>query len=252
MDTGADCLRRPDPFQCRKKGDSEQLLQDFKQYRAKMELFLTAVNTVDTHTGDPGERGDTEHKVCNSCKQEKAIIVLLGGEEMSELFEHVGVVTDRDSYVGAMDKVEQGIKSLTTARFTLFQERRQDSRCSEQLRPVVEANRRDRTNSDKPKSASDRSAIKKERGLHELPKGCSVPYFKLSQLVDTKWVRFRQRLGEQKEKFTLTDGELSMLLWEACQCHPMMPDYICETLSYSLSNRPTDMLGSIGSDRVLA
>ena len=102
MDTGADCLRRPDPFQCRKKGDSEQLLQDFQQYRAKMELFLTAVNTVDTHTGDPGERGNADHKVCNSCKQKKAIIVLLGGEEMNE-----------DTYVGAMDKVDQGIKALT-------------------------------------------------------------------------------------------------------------------------------------------
>ena len=78
MDTGTANLRRPDPFQCRKKGDSEQLLRDFRQYRAVMELFLTAANTVDTHTGEPGERGDAEHKVCDTCKQEKAIIVLLG------------------------------------------------------------------------------------------------------------------------------------------------------------------------------
>ena len=188
MDTGLANLRKPDPFQCRKEGDSEQLLQDFKQYRAKMELFLTAVNTVDTHTGDPGERGSAEHKVCNSCKQEKAIIVLLGGEEMNELFEQVGVVTDEDTYVGAMDKVEQGIKALTNqARPKLSPEMLQGGRGHREWpkRGMEQANRDDETTHDK---------SKRERGFHELPKGCRIPYFKASQLVGAKWVMFRQRL----------------------------------------------------------
>ena len=32
---------------------------------------------------------------------------------MNRLFEHVGKVIDTDTYIGAMDKVEQGIKMLT-------------------------------------------------------------------------------------------------------------------------------------------
>ena len=58
-------------------------------------------------------------------------MVMLGGEEMKKLFEHVGEVNAADSYTKAMDKVEQGIKRLTnqaTARFKLYQEMPQDGR----------------------------------------------------------------------------------------------------------------------------
>jgi hypothetical protein len=41
-----------------------------------------------------------------------------------------------------------------------------------------------------------------------LPSGCDTPYFKSHELVGTKGAKFRQRLGEQKEQFTLTDREL--------------------------------------------
>ena len=33
---------RPEPFKCKRKGDSEQLMQDFIQYRDRMEMFFTA------------------------------------------------------------------------------------------------------------------------------------------------------------------------------------------------------------------
>ena len=59
------------------------------------------------------------------------MVVMLGGEEMNKLFQHVGKVLDEDTYIGAMDKVEQGIQQLTnqaTARFKLFQEMQQDGR----------------------------------------------------------------------------------------------------------------------------
>ena len=94
------------------------------------------------------------------CRQEKAMTVMLGGEEMNKLFEHVGAVTDGDSYVKAMDKVEQGIKGLTnqaTARFKLFQEMPQDGRGFREWSQLVveQANRCDWTGYDQSKAARD-------------------------------------------------------------------------------------------------
>ena len=43
------------------EGDSEQLLQDFKEYRSKMELFFTAAQTVEAHTQDPAGRTQSVH-----------------------------------------------------------------------------------------------------------------------------------------------------------------------------------------------
>ena len=34
-------LLRPEPFKCKRRGYSEQLLQYFTQYKEKMELFFT-------------------------------------------------------------------------------------------------------------------------------------------------------------------------------------------------------------------
>ena len=159
---GMDNLWRPEPFLCKRKGDSEQLLQDFKQYRAELELFLTAAETVDKHMGDPAGRGEAGHTVCTTCKQEKAIIVLLGGEEMSELFERVGYVTDEDSYVGAMDKVEQGIKGLASQpRHKLFPDMLQDGRGYSE-RPQ-QANRCDETNHDKSRKERGRGLTSRRR-----------------------------------------------------------------------------------------
>ena len=86
--------------------------------------------------------------------------VMLGGEEMNKLFEHVGAVTDEDSYVGAMNKVELGIKGLTnqaTARFKLFQEMPQDGRGFREWSQLVveQADRCDWSQYDKSKAARD-------------------------------------------------------------------------------------------------
>ena len=72
------------------------LLQDFKEYRSKMELFFTAAKAVEAHTGDPAGRSAQGHAVCTSCRQEKAMVVMLGGEEMNKLFQYVGKVLDED------------------------------------------------------------------------------------------------------------------------------------------------------------
>ena len=160
MAMGLANLLRPEPFKCKKKGDSEQLLQDFKSYRNKMELFFTAAQAVVAHTGEPAGREERTHTVCPSCRQEKAMIVMLGGEEMNRLFEHVGKVIDTDTYIGAMDKVEQGIKMLTnqaTARFKLFQEMPQDGRGFREWSQLVveQANRCDWREYDQSKAARD-------------------------------------------------------------------------------------------------
>lgn len=72
------------------------MLQDFKEYRSKMELFFTAAKAVEAHTGDPAGRSAQGHAVCTSCRQEKAMVVMLGGEEMNKLFQYVGKVLDED------------------------------------------------------------------------------------------------------------------------------------------------------------
>ena len=49
-------LLRPEPFKCKKKGDSEQLLQDFKEQDGA--VLHSGTDRGGTHTG-PG-REDTE------------------------------------------------------------------------------------------------------------------------------------------------------------------------------------------------
>jgi len=53
------------------KGDScsKQLMKDFKQYRAELELFLTAAETVFRHMGDPAGRGEAGHTACTRYKR---------------------------------------------------------------------------------------------------------------------------------------------------------------------------------------
>ena len=53
-------------------------LQDFKQYRRKMELFFTAAQPVAAHTGAKADRTSDQHNLCKSCKQEKTMVVIFG------------------------------------------------------------------------------------------------------------------------------------------------------------------------------
>ena len=160
MATNLATLLKPDIFRCKKKGDNEQLLQDFQQYRAKMETFFMAAQAVAEHTGDVPGREAEGHRICSSCKQEKALVVILGGDEMDKLFKHVGGVEEQDTYVQAMHKVEKGIKALTnqaTARFKLYQEMRQEGRGFREWSQLVveQADRCDWTGYDRVKAARD-------------------------------------------------------------------------------------------------
>ena len=88
---------RPAPFKCKKKGDQEQMLQDFSMYRRKIARYLVASKVVIAHTGVQTDSTQVDHVVCDSCKQEKAIMLMLGGDEMEKLFHHVGKVVEADT-----------------------------------------------------------------------------------------------------------------------------------------------------------
>ena len=87
-------LLKPGPFQFKGKRDNKQLLRSFQQYRDKMEIFLTALQVTSQHTGAVAGRAEVGHKVCPRCKQERAIVMLIGGDEMERLFLKVGEVED--------------------------------------------------------------------------------------------------------------------------------------------------------------
>jgi len=125
--------------------DSEQLLQDFS-YRAELELFLDAAETVDRHIWDPaGMGGGRAHRMHKVQSGEGHCHVAGRGRQ------------DEDSHVGADGQGGAGHLG------------------SHQLQWVVEqANRGDVTIYVK---------SKRERGIHELPYDCSIPNFKPSQLV---------------------------------------------------------------------
>ena len=97
---------RPAPFKPKKKGDQEQLLQDFSTYRKKIARYLIASKVVIAHMGDQPDSAHEDHEVCESCKQEKAIMLMLGGDEMEKLFDHVGKVQEEDTFQKALNKVE--------------------------------------------------------------------------------------------------------------------------------------------------
>ena len=153
-------LMKPPEFKCKKKGNSEQLLQDFIAYKKKMDRFLGGSKAVKAHTGDQADPVHNDHVVCPSCEQEKSLILSFGGDEMERLFEHVGKVEEGDTYTTAMKKVEEGIKKLTnqaTARFKLFQEMPQDGQSFDSwVQLVVEqAKRCDWVGYDEIKAARD-------------------------------------------------------------------------------------------------
>ena len=75
-------------------------------------MFLTVVQTVDAIVGKPEGRNVAGHKKCDTCWREKAIMVLIGGEEMSVLFKQVEEVTDLGPRVGFLFK---NFKSLNSS-----------------------------------------------------------------------------------------------------------------------------------------
>ena len=153
-------LMKPQEFRCQKKGNSEQLLQDFLSYKKKMERFFKGSKAVKEHTGPQPDSTHADHGACSSCEQEKALILSFGGDEMEKLFDHVGGVGADDTYHKALQKVEAGIKRLTnqaTARYKLFQEMPQDGQPFDSWAQLVveQAKRCDWVGYDDKKAARD-------------------------------------------------------------------------------------------------
>ena len=62
---------------------------------------------------------------CGGCRKAKAYLKLVGGEEVKNLYDHVGHVVEEDTFETALEKIKAGIKRQTnqaTARFKLFQQ----------------------------------------------------------------------------------------------------------------------------------
>ena len=55
---------KPAPFKTKKKGDQEQLLQDFVIYRKKIARYLIASKVVIAQTGVQPDSAHADHVVC--------------------------------------------------------------------------------------------------------------------------------------------------------------------------------------------
>ena len=119
---------KPEPFVVRDKGDPEQLFKEFIKYKDNFKEFLVVTKSGGKHTaGHVVEAG----VACEGCTISKACLRLMGGEEMKMLFEHVGKVEEKDTFEGALEKIETGIKKQTNqsaARFKLMQQYPQGGR----------------------------------------------------------------------------------------------------------------------------
>ena len=116
-------LLKPTPFKVKKKGDPEQLFQDFVEYMELFEQFITATNADGDHADD--------HVNCSACIKQKAMLILIGGKEVDNVFKHVGMVVKEDTFQQAIKKIKDGISKQTNqsmARFKLMREMAQNGK----------------------------------------------------------------------------------------------------------------------------
>ena len=98
-------LVSPGQFKAKKK-DPEKMLGDFKDY-------IKAVRDMMVVMGKDGATAGVK----------KAILRSVGGKDMVSLFDHVGKVTDGDTFDQAVTKIEEAIKAQTNkamAKYKLF------------------------------------------------------------------------------------------------------------------------------------
>ena len=120
---GLAALLKPPPFVPTKQGDPEQLLQDWLRYVDQFKDFLNATKADGDHS--------RAHADCDGCSKAKAMLRLIGGEEVKTLLKHTGQVEDEDSWDQVLTKVEEGIRGQTNqavARHKLFTMLRQEDR----------------------------------------------------------------------------------------------------------------------------
>ena len=101
-------LLKPAPFVVQETGDPEQLLQDFKDYMKTFKKFLIATKVVGEHTASC--------KDCGACVQARATLELVGGKDITTLFEHVGGVLERIIWSDGLDQYRLTPKELAQAK----------------------------------------------------------------------------------------------------------------------------------------
>ena len=80
------------PLVVKKKGDPEQLSQDWEEYVYTFTVFLEATGQMPTHANP-----ELLNAPCGACMRTENFMMLIGGIEVKVLFDHVGNVTDTDN-----------------------------------------------------------------------------------------------------------------------------------------------------------
>ena len=120
--------------------------------------FVRVSKMGEEHTN--GHAAEAGGGTCKGCVASKDILLMIGGKEMERLFKHTGLVLDRDTFDGAVEKVRQGIKKQTnqaSARFKLMQQMSQKGAAYSKWYPEVrdQAERCDWTNYGGKEAAKD-------------------------------------------------------------------------------------------------
>ena len=63
-------------------------------------VFLEATGTIPAHP-DP----EVPHTPCAACKKTRNLMILIGGTEVNTLFNHIGNVTETDTWDEALEKI---------------------------------------------------------------------------------------------------------------------------------------------------
>ena len=128
-------LLKPAPLVVKKKGDPEQLAKDWEDYIKVFKEFLEATGVAGNHVNP-----EVANTPCAACVKAKNMLRLVGGDQVRTLFDHTGMVEDKDSWKEALEKVTQGIKLQTNqaaARFKLMQKMPQSDSCFAEWYPRV-------------------------------------------------------------------------------------------------------------------
>ena len=103
----------PGPFKA-KDADPEATLEIFEDYLETMVRVFRLSRRINPATGQKVDFDDDE---------KKDLLIVEGGQDMSDLFKHVGRVAAGDTYEAAVEKIRAGLKkrgNRTSAVFKLF------------------------------------------------------------------------------------------------------------------------------------